>query len=120
MSTNTNKEVNLKLIQKAEQFLMENCLFSIFYLFCGEIREKGIKEKWDHTARWEAISRWVSEQDTTAINPFNEKPQNVEGALTEWYEKIYLPSKWTGNSGYKKNYKGKGEGQKENSESKTE
>ena len=97
-NANTTKNVDLKAIRKAEQFLAENFLLSSFYLFCGEIREKGIKEKWDHTARWEAISRWVSEQDLTDINPFAEKPSGIEAALTEWYEKVYLPSKWSTNN----------------------
>ena len=103
-TTNTNnRPVDLKAIQKAEQFLSENFLMGVFYLFCGEIREKGIKEKWDHKTRWNAIAAWVRDQDITHDNPFAEKPQGIENALTEWYEKIYLPSKW-GNSGYKKPY----------------
>ena len=97
MSTNTNATVDLRAIKKAEQFLAENYLFSVFYLFCGEIREKGIKEKWDHAERWEAIAKWVGEQELNDINPFNEKPKGIESALTEWYEKVYLPSKWTNN-----------------------
>lgn len=103
-TTNTNnRPVDLKAIQKAEQFLSENFLMGVFYLFCGEIREQGIKEKWDHTARWNAIARWVG--DVELHNPFNEKPKGIEAALTEWYEKIYLPSKWTGNRNYNKDNK---------------
>lgn len=104
MTTNNtnNKTVDLKAIKKAEQFLMENYLMGVFYLFCGEIREKGIKEKWDHKARWNAIAEWVRDQDITKENPFAEKPQGIEAALTEWYEKLYLPSKYTNN--YKKPY----------------
>jgi hypothetical protein len=119
MSTNTNTTnkatVDLRAIKKAEQFLSENHLFGVFYLFCGDMREQGIKEKWDHKARWEAVSTWVGEQDVAADNPFAEKPSGIEGALTEWYEKIYLPSKWTNNNNYRR-YNKKGEGQNEASE----
>lgn len=108
-TTETNKPADLKAIRKAEMFLMDNFLVSAFFLFCGDIREKGIKEKWDHTARWEAIATWVGEQDLTFANPFNEKPQGIEGALTEWYEKVYLPSKWTNNG--RKRYDKKPESQ---------
>ena len=115
MSTNTNTTnkatVDLKAIKKAERFLCENHLFGVFYLHCGDMREQGIKEKWDHKARWEAISQWVGEQNINEDNPFAEKPSGIEGALTEWYEKIYLPSKWS-NNGYKRY--NKDHGQREN------
>lgn len=99
MTNTRNNPVDLKSIRKAEQFLTENFLFGSFYLFCGEIREQGIKEKWDHNARWNAIADWVSQQEP--VNPFYEKPQGLPMALTEWYEKIYLPSKWS-NNGYRR------------------
>ena len=102
-NTTNNATVDLKAIQKAEKFLSENHLFGVFYLFCGEIREKGIKEKWNHEARWNAITTWADDQE---LNPNSEKPQNIGVALTEWYERIYLPSKWTNkpNKRYNKNF----------------
>ena len=109
----TNKPVDLRAIQKAEQFLSENFLMGTFYLFCGEIREQGIKEKWDHTARWNAVARWVG--DVELHTPFNEKPKGIEAALTEWYEKIYLPSKRSNNSYKKPNSNRNNEGYKGNS-----
>lgn len=113
MSTNTNTTnkatVDLKAIKKAEQFLCENHLFGVFYLHCGDMRGQGIKEKWDHKARWEAIAKWAGEQELNDINPFNEKPQGIESALTEWYEKVYLPSKWTNNPNRKRYNKNRNE-----------
>lgn len=111
-TNNTNyKTVDLKAIQKAEEFLAENHLFGVFYLFCGEIRAKGIAEKWSHTDRWNAIADWVSEQEP--ISPFYEKPQGLPMALTEWYEKIYLPSKWTNSN--RRRYNNRQNGQAESS-----
>lgn len=109
----TKKPVDLKAIQKAERFLSENFLMGTFYLFCGEIREKGIKEKWDHATRFNAVAAWA--RDVEMDNPFNEKPQGIERALTEWYERVYLPSKYVPReSNYqKKPYNKDGEQKKE-------
>lgn len=107
--TNTNNTTNLKAIMDAERFLTDNYITGVFCLFCEEMRKKGIKEKWDHEKRQFAVTEWLKAQPT---NPFEDRPADLNVSLTEWYEKIYLPSKWT-NNGYRKNNRNKD--QQENS-----
>ena len=107
VTNNETTAIDLKAIRRAEKFLVDNYPTGVVTLFCNEIRAKGAQEKWDHAARWEAVAKWVSDQDL--IYPLEE---GVPMALTEWYEKLYLPSKRT-NSSYNKNYKGKGQQNKE-------
>ena len=91
-NTTTTNTVNMENIKKADKFLVQNYLLGTFYLFCGEMRKQGIEDKWDHEMRLGVVTGWVKTQELNVA-----KEDGIEEALTEWYEKVYLPSKWTNN-----------------------